>query len=1645
MARNFSLSVVLVLSLALTATVWAQDDTQSDVTGGGTTEGDVQFTPGYIGGYISVSGERVQNAEVKIVRTPTTYEETTDTGGSYKVMVGTPDQGDNPWDYSVYCEVSTDDGRGKLYFKMQTVSIAYGETRTVNFNINPGYIGGKITVPGNTVSSGYIQARRSDGSDVAKNITVASDGTFSFPVQPDTNIMVWGNVTANGISHNLASQYVNVTAGSTSAVNWTIASATIRGQLSVGGTGIPNVRLTASGTSISGSATSDADGNYELTVFIPEDGEQQCTVTYTNFYTDNRKTIIYSANQIITISYGQTRTLDFSFSGRINGSIALPDGIEISSGTIYIKGSDGKTMLRSTAIASDGTFTLPVRPDSNMQIWGNITADGSNHNLSTKTLNISANQTQTAEWVLASAQVKGNVKVAGAGVQNARITVTGGLRTVNATTDANGNYDLTVFIPEDASRQCSVSCTNVPIGSGNDYLNFDPVALTLSYGNIKTINFNVTPGYIRGKVAVSDETVSGYLYAKYTSNNSTFARVAVASDGSFSLPVYPNTDMVIWGSVRAGGCTHSLSEKPVNVGINETKTVSWTISTAHIIGRVSAGNIGVSNALISVPSGGGFCSAQTRTAQDGTYSLTVFVPENSTRECSVSCSGTATSQPSKAVTLAANETKTVNWTIASGQIAGRVMLGSTGIANALISVSGGYSTKTDAEGNYSLTVNMSGESAQTYTVSCTNAYAGTAQIYFNSQSVIVSNGDIKLLNFYMEPIYIGGSVGYHVSRGTICARLPDGTRICASISADGTYTLPVPPLTDIIISGSFTSDAGLSFTIESQTMNISEDDSPEIDLSASTTQGMISGSVSLAGLESFGQTLDRHYVRSSAGSSNISENGGKYAFVRLSARTYYFYNGDSYYVDSFLNNGDDHFRHPPANFMAQVQLETGEQVVNDVTSDAALVKGKIILQGTAGIEEVSQGDIYAYGIDGTSTESGWSSDKINPGTGDYDLVVSEGDWDVYDIRLKFDGTTGAGESLDSSLDIKDYSRTASNSGAVSAVSGETVENDMTYETGTVIIRFAVPDGATLKNPRLEGDCETYNDGKKVEAEITASGSSAEVIEGKVAFIGIPGTYHLSAFADVISGGVVLEDRHFGDIEVTVIANREQEVNTNGPSITIETPAPGYTTCDDQIMVSGTITYNEEITSVLVNGETADFTSTGNPGDPNEVSFSVVSYLEHGVNNIEITAESSGGGKAAKTIKISRYAAGVFTVGDDGVVTIDWLYDGGMYEGEMGIFSLTGMDIYAPNSVNFIKEAVRRAMSNNEEGYVVISDKTEGSRFSGLLGEPEEWNSGPYLNAKEFHMIPGDTFATILVPNFTLQELYGDPGTSDVRKIPLFSLASANPEDDLYLGQIADINGKGNAFIYEDKNFISSDKDYNDLIFQVQGVIVCEGKAPTLDSLIAEGTMDSDNDWRVYTELGEDIMAHVDVEYSVRNISVTADTGADLFIYDPSDKECGKDGCHIAGAEFEAGANGSQTVSLLSVIPGDYRVVLHSKAENGSCGVEVTVAEGETEISSDSGDAPLDGYQVLRSVFTVSSDLEVTGFGEFEIPTDADGNPLYYDYTGDNIIDDRDVGKVSKRWNAEAGDADYDPFYDLDGDDYIGILDIMPVVNSKTGP
>ncbi len=410
----------------------------------------------------------------------------------------------------------------------------------------------------------------------------------------------------------------------------------------------------------------------------------------------------------------------------------------------------------------------------------------------------------------------------------------------------------------------------------------------------------------------------------------------------------------------------------------------------------------------------------------------------------------------------------------------------------------------------------------------------------------------------------------------------------------------------------------------------------------------------------------------------------------------------------------------------------------------------------------------------------------------------------------------------------------------------------------------------------------------------------------------------------------------------------------------------------------------------------------------------------------------------------RFEGGLFTVGDDGLVVIDWLYDGGAYQGELGIFSLSGMEYLAADA--FRKEAAKRALSGTPQGYVVISDGTEGARYRGFLGEACERNGGRYNGVKRFRMVPRDRFATVLIPNGTLQA-YHDHMETDPEKRPLFSLTAMHSDHGIRLGQIADVNGLGNAFVYEDMDLDDplNDKDYNDFIIQVTGATP-EG-IPSLDALVSrdkKGRKKRDDrgwfDWRRETPLGRLIIEHIEssaMETTDQWFTVTLDASAELAAYDSENRGCGGDGCHIPGAILELRDDGQQRIDLPAWKAADYRAVIRS-AEDGEALLAVThpLNEGSSE---DSETVMLGAHETLVTDVAVYDAGDGLGIDVGQ----ADESPAGpYDFDGSGRIDDTDIEAVSALWNVCQGDEGYLPFYDLDDDGCVTILDIMRVVNSR---
>jgi hypothetical protein len=207
--------------------------------------------------------------------------------------------------------------------------------------------------------------------------------------------------------------------------------------------------------------------------------------------------------------------------------------------------------------------------------------------------------------------------------------------------------------------------------------------------------------------------------------------------------------------------------------------------------------------------------------------------------------------------------------------------------------------------------------------------------------------------------------------------------------------------------------------------------------------------------------------------------------------------------------------------------------------------------------------------------------------------------------------------------------------------------------------------------------------------------------------------------------------------------------------------------------------------------------------------------------------------------------GIFTVGSTGKVAVDYLFDGGSYKGEIAIFSITGMENLEVGSADFIKEATKRALSNSTQGYVVIQDYLERARFSGSLAWENNANSGEYKGLESFDLLAGDRFAMMLIPNSTVSNLAAYPNTTSSQIQPLFSFGRTTTASGSF-AQMVDVTGEGNTFAWEDVSQQSSDRDYNDAVFQIQGA--------TANASLIDTQINQNRNW-LTTEVGQELLSY----------------------------------------------------------------------------------------------------------------------------------------------------------------------------------------------
>jgi len=416
-------------------------------------------------------------------------------------------------------------GRINAYKAVQATSPAPPTTGSTTGTVTDAVTGAAIV--GATVTDGT----RSATSDANGGYTIANvpGGTYT--------------VTATASGYDSASQSVQVTAGQTSTADFALSPlpGAIAGTVTDAATGATIAGATV--TDGTRSATSDANGGYSI-ANVPA-GTYTVTATASGYN---------SASQSVQVTAGQTSTANFVLSpppapGAIAGTVKdAATGATIAGATV----TDG---TRSATSNANGGYSIASVPAGTYT----VTATASGYNSASQSVQVTAGQTSTANFVLSAppppGAIAGTVRDAATGATIAGATVKVGV--ASTTTDASGQYVLSDLTEgsytetvsasgyADVSQSVSVvtgQTTVVNVNLPPNTMWVDSISFKQSGGNlrieVKVVNAKAAMSGVKVTVYVSGPVGKTWTLSGSTSTNgiATFM-VQKASRGTYLVTV----------------------------------------------------------------------------------------------------------------------------------------------------------------------------------------------------------------------------------------------------------------------------------------------------------------------------------------------------------------------------------------------------------------------------------------------------------------------------------------------------------------------------------------------------------------------------------------------------------------------------------------------------------------------------------------------------------------------------------------------------------------------------------------------------------------------------------------------------------------------------------------------------------------------------------------------------------------------------------------------------------------------------------------------------------------------------------------------------------------------------------------------------
>ncbi len=526
-----------------------------------------------------------------------------------------------------------------------------------------------------------------------------------------------------------------------------------------------------------------------------------------------------------------------------------------------------------------------------------------------------------------------------------------------------------------------------------------------------------------------------------------------------------------------------------------------------------------------------------------------------------------------------------------------------------------------AEGPYTMTVNVPAGGALGYDVSGVAWMdSWNTRMFFKDKSTVVAEGQTSKVDFIVDSGYVAADIvtnGCSLSSTELWALLDTDTAYSHATTKRGSesqFRFPVQPNNNIRVYGQTQLSTGKTISLTSQYVDIA----PGQDTAVSWEINCVSGELSAIQHDvDYHMPIDYHYTylynQGSWSPYKTTKHDGSVFFDNLAPDTW------RLYTYSYWNN----YQNLIAKDMRDITTTSGKVTQVAIDEYPGFMKGNVTLEGTKTIHDTSYAHVYAYGRNSLYASNGvFSRALIDKADGNYTLALPYGEYSIYVSAFAFYNPVTDADYINSYLYMYDYTR---NQTIHYIDPGQEINgHDLSYETGTAIIKFSRADGGTFTAPYLIANCRTYNESGHLDSYVYTN-SRGHTNADKVTLVGFPGTYEVEAWA-YVDGSLTT----FGKVQVEIVSGVEKVVDIGGPALNVVDPVANSVVEESQMTVGGTATDESSVERITINGVDVPFVSTSNVDDLNEVSFSVEIELAEGENTIVTVAYDAAGNESSDT-------------------------------------------------------------------------------------------------------------------------------------------------------------------------------------------------------------------------------------------------------------------------------------------------------------------------------------------------------------------------------------------------------------------------------